>query len=360
MIRVADHGIYPRLRIDGGKLQHNAACVLHECRSRGVKLTAVTKGTCAHPEVVSALLKAGVKSLGDSRLLNLNRLSELAPEAELVLLRLPGPRSAVGTVRHADISLNSEAATLQALNQAAAETGVQHGVWLMVDVGDLREGVWVDDVASLARSAKGLSNLQVKGVGTNLACYGGVIPSTDNMNRLLRARDTVAEVLGYQPPVVSGGNSANWNLLCSGDTPQGINNLRIGEALLLGQEAVQRQPIEGAHRDVFSVETEVIEVKKKPSVPTGETGQDAFGQLPTFEDRGDHLRAIVALGRQDVDPDGLRPEMEGVEIIGASSDHMILDVEHAEAAVQPGEVLSFVVTGYSALLALFTSPYVDK
>lgn len=360
VMTVSDGDRYPRVSIDTEKLRDNAACVLQRCRSSDVQLTAVTKGTCAHPDVVRALLAAGVKSLGDSRIRNLRRLRKMAPDVQLVLLRLPGPSLAAETVRFADVSLNSEASTLRALNEAARCWGVSHGVWLMVDVGDLREGVWIDDVADLAEAAAGQSELDVMGVGTNLACYGGVIPSAENMERLLKAREVAAEVLGHLPPVVSGGNSANWNLLVSGEMPQTINNLRIGEALLLGQEAVRRQPICGAHRDVFSVEAEIIEVKTKPSVPVGEVGQDAFGHTPTFEDRGWHRRAIVALGRQDVDPAGLQPVMEGVQIIGASSDHMILDVGEALGTVEVGEVLAFVVTGYSALLALFTSVYVNK
>jgi len=230
----------------------------------------------------------------------------------------------------------------------------------MVDLGDLREGVWPDGVAELAHCARGLSHLSVRGVGTNLACYGGVKPTPENMQLLLEARDVVAEVLGYRPPLVSGGNSASWQLLESGGLPGDVNELRIGEALFLGTESIDRTQIEGTVPDAFTLCAEVIESQVKPSVPIGELGENAFGEKPKFEDRGWRRRAIVAVGRQDVVPEGLRPELHGVEVIGASSDHMILDVEDAPGEVKIGDVLRFTVLSYAGLLAVFTSNYVAK
>lgn len=174
----------------------------------------------------------------------------------------------------------------------------------------------------------------------------------------MRMRDIVAEIVGQEIELVSGGNSANWLMMESGNMPKAVNHLRIGEAILLGNETTERIPIKGLYQDVFTLWAEVIEVATKPSVPIGEIGEDAFGQIPSFVDRGRHRRAIVAIGRQDVVIEGLQPDIEGIKILGASSDHLILDVEDAERPVQVGDVLSFTVRGYSALLALFTSDYV--
>ena len=351
---------YPRMIMDLSKLRKNIEHIVQACGEHGVGVTAVTKVLCAHPAAAEVLIEAGVDNLGDSRLKNLRRLRDSDVDAELMLLRLPRMSRADDVVQLADVSLNSEVATIESLDEAACANNVTHGVVLMVDVGDLREGVWIDDVASLAEAADQAENVNVVGVGTNLACYGGVTPSVRNMEKLLQARSVAAEVLGFEPEVVSGGNSANWDLLKSGQLPEGINNLRIGEAIFLGNETVRRAKIDPMHDDVFQVEAEVIELQRKPSVPVGDIGQDAFGQTPTFEDRGRHRRAIVALGRQDVVPDGLLPRMNSAEIIGASSDHMILDVEDVQNPVEVGDVLTFTVRGYSALLALSTSQYVHK
>lgn len=352
--------LYPRVTFDLAKLKANAARIIHLCRRHGIEVTGVTKAVCAHPAVVRVLIEAGITSLGDSRPANLKRIRVLDLGVETVLLRLPRPSMAAAVVEWADISLNSELITLQALDRAAAAAGKLHGVILMVDVGDLREGVLPGDAGDLARAVQRLQSIRIRGVGTNLACYGGVKPDRRHMDLLLAARDLITEVLGYVPLLVSGGNSANWLLMESGRMPVEINHLRIGEAILLGIETADRRPIPGTAGDVFRLDAEVIEVKIKPTVPRGEIGEDSFGNVPTFSDRGERLRAIVAVGRQDVVPTGLVPLLPGVEIIGASSDHMILDVHETKKAPQVGEILSFTVTGYSALLALFTSEYVAK
>lgn len=351
----------PQVEIDTDKLYGNARVILDTCREQGIEVTGVTKVICAHPVVVETLVRAGFRSLGDSRLSNLWTMRGLVPsEVELVLLRLPMPSLADDVVRWADTSLNSEPEVLRLLNDAAARAGRTHGVILMVDTGDLREGMWPDELPEVCAVARELSSIEVRGVGTNLACYGGVRPSEDNMRQILECRDTASEVLGHQIDIVSGGNSANWQLLDSGNMPAEINHLRVGEALMLGNESVDRVPIPGMADDVFTLCAEVVEVKVKPSMPIGELGQDAFGNQPEFEDRGRHRRAIAAVGRQDVVPEGLRPELEGVRILGASSDHMILDVQDAAEPVRVGDVLRFTIRGYSCLLAAFTSGYVSR
>ncbi len=351
---------YPRIEIDREKLQENARVILDACRKRDINVTGVTKVTCAHPAVARALTAAGFTSLADSRLSNLRRLRRVEPELELMLLRLPPPSRAEEVVRWADISLNSESVTLRALNAAAERAGLVHEVVLMVDLGDLREGMWQDELADVCSGFAGWDHLRVAGVGTNLACYGGVRPSVEKMEDLLACRDIVQEMLNSEIRLVSGGNSANWQLLEDDEMPREVNHLRIGEALILGNESVDRKPIQGMNDDVLTLCCEVVEARNKPSVPVGELGQDAFGNVPEFTDRGWHRRAIVAAGRQDVVPEGLRPEMEGVRILGASSDHMIIDVEDASREVVVGDVLRFTVRGYSCVLAAFTSDYVEK
>ena len=55
--------------------------------------------------------------------------------------------------------------------------------------------------------------------------------------------------------------------------------------------------------------------------------------LPVFQDRGIRRRALLAVGRQDIEPDGLSPLTRGVEILGASSDHLVCDIEDAEEPI---------------------------
>jgi predicted amino acid racemase len=186
-----------------------------------------------------------------------------------------------------------------------------------------------------------------------------VIPTRDKMLELLEVKKNLEDATGIQLRRVSGGNSANMLLVLGGKMPSGINNLRIGESILLGTEAVKRQPVEGCVTDTFTLMAEVIELLDKPSKPLGTIGQNAFGVVPTFVDKGVRRRAICAIGRQDVDASGLYPLMDGVSVLGASSDHLILDVEEATQAVDVGSVISFR-PNYSALLQASTSPFVEK
>ncbi|MEW6725036.1 MAG: alanine/ornithine racemase family PLP-dependent enzyme [Bacillota bacterium] len=347
----------PYLEINPDKVQQNAEIITGAARAAGISVAGVTKVTCAQPEVGRVLLDGGCSYLADSRLENLARLRGAGLPRPYLLLRLPSPSRAAETVELADCSLVSETSTVRCLGEAARAAGKTHRVILMVDLGDLREGVWPDRTLETARAMAEIPGIELHGLGTNLTCYGGVCPTPENLGRLAALAAELRQSLGLELPVVSGGNSSSLDMLFAGQLPARINHLRIGEGILLGRETVARQPVPGAHLDAFRLVAEVVEVGFKPSVPIGRIGQDAFGNTPVFEDRGIHRRAILAIGRQDVSPDALTP-VEDVDILGASSDHLLVDVTRlSEVAV--GDTLSFI-PDYGGVLALSTSPYVEK
>jgi predicted amino acid racemase len=262
-------------------------------------------------------------------------------------------------VEVSDISLNSDVATVHRLGEAASALGKVHKVVLMVDMGDLREGVLPENALSVAGQMASAPGIQLVGVGTNWGCYGGLMPDRPRLEALVDLRLDIQRMLGISMDIVSGGNSTNINMLLDGSMPGGITELRLGESILLGTEATQRQSVPGCRQDAFTLKAEVIEVLAKPSKPIGKIGQNAFGVVPELKDRGIRMRAICAVGRQDLDPDALEALDPGVSILGASSDHLILDVDEAENPVGVGSVLSFR-PAYSALLRAFTSPFVEK
>ncbi len=349
----------PHLEIYPDRIAENARSVIALCHEHGAQVAAATKVTGGHPAVARALIDGGADMIADSRIANLEALSDAGIDRPLLLLRLPESSRVTEVVRSADLSLNSSLHTLRLLSDAAVSFGRRHGVLLMVDVGDLREGVWPDQAEELARSAAALPGLDVLGLGCNLACYGGVLPSTSNMRTLVQVRDLCRDRTGLELRVLSGGNSANLPLLRAGGMPKEINHFRIGEAILLGRNVSDRSPLPGTRHDTFRLVAEVIELESKPSLPIGETGQDAFGRKRAFVDRGVRRRAICNVGRQDVMVDALTPEDPGILVLGGSSDHLILDVQDAREPVQVGAEIAFW-PGYGALLALCTSPYVQK
>lgn len=349
----------PRLEIYSDRIETNARVVIELCREHGVQVACVTKVMGSHPSILQALEAAGADMIGDSRITNIMSIANIGLTHPILMLRVPAPSRAVDVVRVADYSLNSSAETVGLLSRAAQLVHRRHKVIMMVDLGDLREGIWPDRVVSVVREAASHRHVDVVGLGANLACYGGVVPTVENMQLLVDLRDACREATGLPLDVLSGGNSANLPLLASGAMPVEINHLRIGESITLGRNVIDRTPWPGTRQDTLRLVTEVIEVERKPSIPQGVRGQDAFGDHVTFVDRGIRKRALVNIGRQDVAIDGLTPEDHGIIVLGGSSDHVVLDVEEAETDVKMGDELGFYPS-YGTLLAATTSPYVQK
>lgn len=348
----------PYLTIDLDKLEHNTRTIVGLCNENGIEVTGVTKVTCGHPEVAKAMLCGGVVSIADSRLENIQRLKSAGIDTSFLLLRVP-PLSAVDeVVALVDLSLNSELAVLEGLSETAIRTGKVHDVILMVDLGDLREGIWVDDVITFVRAAIKLEGVRIKGIGTNLACFGGVVPSEDNMNQLVELANEIEHSFSITLEWISGINSSGLELIASGNMPQRINHARIGEAILLGRETIHRKPWPDTFQDAFVLHAEILELKTKPSLPLGERSEDAFGRLTEFEDMGYVLRALINVGREDIDIKGITPLDSRINLLGGSSGYLVLDVTAVED-ISVGDELTFTLN-YSALLTAMTSEYVTK
>lgn len=344
------------LTIDLGKIAANTRDVVRALG--GVEVVAVTKCTCGSPEVGKAMLAGGAVALGESRHANAERHRAAGVTAPIWLLRAPAPELAAETVRLFDLSLASELETCAALDAAGATLGRLHQVLVMVDLGDLREGILPADLPAFVDAVEALDHVDLAGIGVNLTCYGAIMPDERNMTELVELAHATEERVGRRL-LVGGGNSGSIGMIASGRMPAGITTLRVGETILHGVDTLTREPILGLHTDAFELSAPVIECKVKPSMPRGTVAQDAYGNRPSFEDRGQRRRAICALGRQDVMAEWITPLDAGVEILGASSDHLICDVEEMAAAPRLGQALRFR-PNYAATVQLFTSPYVHK
>lgn len=350
---------HPYVTIDLDKIEHNARAIVELCRVHGLAVVGVTKCTCGHPEIALAMRRGGVAAIGESQLENIQRLKSAGVDAPYMLLRLPSPSQADQVVEIVDVSLNSELSVLAALSEAAQRRGRRHDVIIMVDLGDLREGLWPRDLMSFMREALRLRGIRVAGLGTNLACFGGVVPSEENMRRLSDLADEVERSLGVKLDWTSGANSSGLNLIAAGQMPARVNQARIGEAILLGRETTHRQPWPNTFQDAFSLCAEILELKKKPSAPLGERSDDAFGHLAAFENRGEIERALVNIGREEITFEGIVPHDARLKILGASSSYLVVDTSAAAGAFQVGDELTFGLN-YGALLTAMTSEYVKK
>ena len=350
----------PQIRVDLNKLVENAHVLSTFLKKHKMRFHYVTKCFCAWEPMVDVLADAGIRDFADARLENIEVLKRWARNT--MLLRVPMISEADEVVCLCDVSLNSELAAIKALSDAALLLGKYHEVILMVELGDLREGVQPEDVMPMVEQILTMRGVKLAGLGVNFNCYGGVIPTPEKIKELGELAREAQNRCGYEFEYISGGNSGTLPLLMDNTLPTGyINHLRIGEAFLLGHETSYGRYIPDMWHNVFTLRCEVIEKKLKRSVPTGDRGLNAFGEPPVdMEDRGMIQRAIIALGGQDTFPGSLKPRMEGLRYLGHySSDHTIFDVTNAVGDVHVGGTLDFDVD-YKALLMVFMSKYVEK
>ncbi len=368
---------YPCLRADLGKLRNNIRSVVSTCSAAGIEVAGVVKGFNGLVPAMAPFAEEGCRQIASSRLEHLKAAREagLCREAgdadnglpETLLVRIAMLSEVPAVVRYADMSLESEPAVIGALEEEAARQGVSHGVILMADLGDLREGFWDKDemVDFAVRIEEEMPHIELVGVGVNLGCYGAICPDTDKMNELIGIAERIEARIGRKLRYISGGATTSYPLVLDGSMPARINHLRIGEGIITNYDLPHLWGLDTAplRADVFTLEAEVIEVKKKPTHPVGRIFVDCFGDTPVYEDRGIRRRALLGMGKLDYAlQDALMPRLAGAFLVGDSSDHAILDVEDCAgdekmSPVKVGDIVTFDLK-YSAVLYLTSCPYI--
>lgn len=354
---------YPMVTVDLKKLYDNAKTIVDDCKNADIQVAGVVKGCNGIPQAAATMLEAGCLQIGTSRMDQIIQMRNNGLDAaQFLLVRIPMLSEIEEVAMYADMSLESEPAVINALDKACGKFGKRHGVILMADLGDLREGFW--DIDQLVDTAlhieRDLGNIQLKGVGTNLGCYGSIKPDRGKMDALISVAEAVEAAIGRKLDIISGGATSSYPLVLTGQMPQRINHLRIGEGILLAYDLKEIWGLDMSrlNQDVFSLMAEVIEVKDKPTHPVGEIFIDCFGRKPEYEDRGIRRRALLAMGKLDFAlDDKIFPRTSGVEVIGSSSDHCILDIENCPDTISVGDILQFDLS-YPSLMYLTDNPYV--
>ncbi len=359
---------YPELIIDRGKLADNIREVTARCRARGISVAGVVKGMNGLPELIKVYAASDITMIGSSRIEQIKDAVEIgnadpALKKPTMMIRIPMLSEVPEIVKYCDYSLESEDEVLRALNdEVLKQAGIDHAdhidpgqipvgipvrkhkVILMAEMGDLREGYVGDDLVRAALMVENeLDGLELAGVGMNVGCYGSILPTREKLDEFVRKAEAVEGAIGRRLDIISGGATSTLMRVLDGDIPERINHLRIGEGILLAHDLPLFYGCDMSflHQDVFRLRMEVVELKLKPTYPQGTIGRDAFGHEPEYVDRGDRMRAICAGGKVDY---GSETEIFSIDprikIIGASSDHTLLDVEElfaGKAAVAAGE-----------------------
>ena len=342
----------PRIEVDLRKIRHNTRTVVERLKGRGIRVTAVNKAVCGHPAIAQAMLDGGAAGLAEARLSNVKRLRQTGMTCPITLIRTPMLSQVDEVVQVCDASYNTEISVIAALASAALRQNTAHGIILMVELGDLREGIMPQDIGYVVQKVVDMHGVALKGIGANFACLSGMAPSATKMQALTALANEVEGQCGPFLETVSGGNSANLPWAFSARATGRINDLRLGEAILLGVDPVTQEQIGGLFRDTFTLVAEVIEIGTKTVTPLLGNADHAPAIIRLVPTTSETTRIILALGNQDVDVEGLSMPA-GSTLIGVTSDHLVIGTTDQKLRV--GSEMRFRMN-YSALMRAMAAP----
>lgn len=352
------------ITLNRAKLKHNYDFLDELFRSRDIEWGVVSKILCGNKPFIQELLDLGIKEIHDSRISNLRVIKQIDPSVQTVYIK-PPPRGIIKSIiKYADVSLNSEIATLRLLSEEAVRQNKMHKIIIMIEMGDLREGIMGENLLGFYGDVFKLPNIEVVGIGTNLNCLYGVMPSQDKLIQLSLYEQLIEAKFDHKIPYVSGGTSVTIPLLLKNLRPTGVNHFRVGEALYFGQDLFTNKLIKGMEDDVFILSAEIIELTKKPVTPNGEFGMNPSGDQFNLDDSKIDLdktayRAILDVGLLDVSPEYLIPFDKSIKIEHASSDMLIVDLGNTKKNYKVGDLMTFKLK-YMGALGLLSSDYIDK
>ena len=350
------------ITLDRKKLKENYNYLNNLFGENNIDWAIVTKMLCGNKAYLKEVFDLGIKQVCDSRVSNLKAIKAVNPEMETIYIKPPPKRSIPSIVRYADVSMNTTFETVQLLSEEARRQGKTHKIIIMVEMGELREGVMRDDVVDFYSRVFEMPNIEVIGIGTNLSCLYGVLPNQDKLIQLSLYKQLIENKFNKKIPFVSGGSSVTIPLIHQGLLPETINHFRVGETLFLGTNVYDGSQFDFMHNDVIKIYAEIIELFEKPTVPQGDMGSNLEGETFEFDqDKSNErsCRALIDLGLLDIEEKRLIPADDSFDLAGASSDMIVVDLGDNERNLKVGDLLEFK-TDYMGALRLLNSRYIDK
>lgn len=350
------------LKLYRNKLKHNYKVLKKIFHKSDIDWALTTKLLCGNEEFLKEVIALGAKEVCDSRVSNLERIKRLSPKTRTMYIKPPPKKSIPNIVRFADVSLNSELETIKMLGREARKQKKVHEIIIMIEMGDLREGVLGPELVDFYSKVFKLKGIKIIGLGTNLNCLHGVLPSQDKMTQLALYRKIIELQFKRKLPLISGGSTVTIPLLLKKQLPKAVNHFRVGEALFFGADLVNKGTLKGMFPSVFELEAEIIEINEKPVVPNGELDTNPSGEV--FEVNPDDFgkkvwRAIIDVGKLDVPVDHVYPVDEGTSVVGASSDMLVVEIDELKDWHQVGSVIKLDLD-YMGILGIMNSRYVEK
>ena len=350
------------ITLNAGKLKENYWHLDKLFKSHKIKWSVVSKLLSGNTVFLKELLALKPEQICDSRISNLRTIKSMDPSVETIYIKPPHKQYVKAVVEYADISLNTEYETISLLSEEARKQKKVHKVIIMIEMGELREGVMREDFIDFFSRVFKLANIEVVGIGTNLTCLYGVLPNQDKLIQLGLYEQLVEAKFNKEIPYVSGGSSVTIPLIHQGILPAAINHFRVGETLFLGTNVYDGTVYDEMHNDVFRLYSGIIELTEKPRVPTGEMGMNVEGESFDFseDDIGKtSWRAIVDMGLLDVDEKHISPVNDEYEMVGASSDMFVIDLGENPKNLKVGDMIEFKMD-YMGVVRILNSKYIEK
>lgn len=350
------------LSLKRSSLAHNYQFIASQLEQSGIAWGVVSKLLCGNRTYLKELVNLGVREIHDSRVSNLKAVKSIDPGIQTVYIKPPAKKAIPSVIEYADVSFNTELSTIGLLSEEAVRQGKQHKIIIMIEMGDLREGVMGEHLMDFYEQIFRLPNIEIVGIGTNLNCLHGVMPSQDKLIQLSLYKQLIEVKFSRRIQWVSGGTSVVFPLLRQHQLPKGINHFRIGELLYFGNDLFSNTLIPGMKDDVFMLHAQIIELTRKPRVPIGELAANPSGhefQVNEQDYGKSSYRAILDFGLLDISMEYLKPIDKKLRITGASSDMIVVDLGASQRNFQVGDWVKFKIK-YMGALGLLNSNYIDK
>ncbi|HQV06012.1 MAG: alanine racemase [Chitinophagaceae bacterium] len=350
------------LKLYRKKLKENYLFLDKLFRKHGIEWGVVSKLLCGNKLFIKELYDLGIRELHDTRISNLKVLKQTAPDIQTVYIKPVPKKSIASIIKYADVSFNTSLSTIKLLSKEAKRQDKLHKIIIMVEMGDLREGVMGEQLVEFYKNVFRLPNIEIIGLGTNFNCLNGIMPSVDKLVQLCLYKQLIEVKFDRKIQWVSGGTTVAIPMLLKKQIPKGVNHFRVGEALFFGKDLFTGGVIKNMNKDVFRLYAEVIELYEKPVVPTGQQMKNPSGKIPEFNEADfgkKTYRAIIDVGLLECNPRFLFPEDASIKHIEASSDMLVLDLGRNENNYKVGDMLCFQLN-YMGVLGVMNSNYVIK
>ncbi len=353
------------------KIKNNIKYLSSYFKEHNIQWSLITKVFSGDKEFLKHILTEDViqmiNSIGDSRLTSLKNLKEVNPNMKTIYVKPPAKIYADEVVAYADISQNSSFSTIMALNDAAEKVNKIHQIIIMIELGELREGVKVTDIMQFYEKVFELPHIEVIGIGSNLGCMYGVEPTYEKLIQLSRYKELISKKFNKELKLISGGTSITLPLIENKVIPIDINHFRIGEAAFFGITPLTNEKFKDLSTDTFEFVANIIELENKSVVPDGRIGDANIGHTAEYDekDRGESsFKAILDFGLLDVDKENLEAKDKDIIFVGVTSDMLVVDIgnnrtANGEVKYSIGDTMHFK-PNYMAVARLLNSKFIDK